>query len=939
MKRIRNLERKAKGEDTFPILSELRRSVYQYHKDQANSAKVRSRVKEDLFGEKCNKYFFTLEKRRQGEKLMSSLKRSDGSITEDSIEIMEEVRSFYQCLFKKGHTNEADQNTMLSCMRQSLPEHQKQICDTPLDLEDLTNALRSMENGKTPGSDGLTVEFYRHFWDYLKNDLLKSHLQSVTDHCLSNSQKQALITSLHKSGARDDIGNWRPISLLNTDYKIISKAIANKISQSLPFVISDVQTASVPGRSIFSNLSTVRDIINYAYEKNIAAAIISVDHVKAFDCVDWNFLIKILEKLGYGPRLIDTVKTLYSGITSSVKVNGYISLPFILERGVRQGCPLSMLLYVIYGESLASFIKGDKSIKGISVNDQELKLSQFADDTDFFVTGMSSIYRLQERLDVYKGATGFRFNMSKCQGLWLGSWRHRSDAPLGFSWSHESIDILGIRFFNPPLNTNYNWDNCLQKIMTSKKLWECRTLSLKGKRLVLNQILLSRLWYIVQVLPVPMYVINNVTKLTYEFLWGDSHPCVNRLITTMPKEDGGLGILDFQMMILSFRLRCIGKLFDQTCGFWKILMTYNLDKYRQAQQGKSVFLTHINSSNKMPSFYKELFNAWIRCFQNRHTLPTSLEDILNQPLFYNNNITTREHPSSPVAMYLKPFPWAIGRLITIGDISKVFSSGFLSNQAISEICHVSVPVEEYGKLINAIPSQWRRRICTESVSQNYLAIPPCVTKSSNKDVKLTTLSVREFYKILMLKKVINLKPRYLLWNDIFKLDISKAQWKRIFLCLFRRNSNKGAFDIKWKILHRGLPTQKSVFLWQGVGSPFCIRCAQNIEEDLEHLFFSCSRNELALKYLFELLEIFLPDTKKVTTRWPLLVLGFEHFGFKSTEVADRIVDLYFQVVYGDKIKFLKKFTDIVDPCYSLRDKFLSELSYYKSKRHVDLTEL
>ena len=163
----------------------------------------------------------------------------------------------------------------------------------------------------------------------------------------------------------EDLKNWRPISLLNLDYKIFTKAMAEKLASSLEHVINPQQTASVPGRSILTTLALARDLIQYAYKEELSASLVSIDQAKAFDRVSWTFLHKTLKAFGYGPRFLHTIKMIYYNISSRVKVNGHLSNAFLLSRGVRQGCPLSMLLYCLLSEVFANHISSQRSIKGI----------------------------------------------------------------------------------------------------------------------------------------------------------------------------------------------------------------------------------------------------------------------------------------------------------------------------------------------------------------------------------------------------------------------------------------------------------------------------------------------------------------------------------------------------------------------------------------------
>ena len=305
-----------------------------------------------------------------------------------------------------------------------------------------------MQNEKSSGSDGLTVEFYKHFWELLRPDLTDTIKQSLSRGKLPASQREAIVTCLYKKGEPTDIRNWRPISLLNIDYKIMTKALANRLTKTLPHIISNEQTAGIPGRTIFENLSYNRDILKYSKENEVKGCVVSVDQVKAFDRVDWNYMLETLKKFGFGDKFISYIKTLYTDITIQVKTNGNLSQKVYPSRGVRQGCPISMLLYIIQAEIFALKVKLNKRIKGLKILGQEEKVNAFADDTNFYIQDEISLEILGRMLEQYEQFSGAKLNRDKCQGMWIGSDIGRYDGPLGFDWTKDKIKILGIIYKN-----------------------------------------------------------------------------------------------------------------------------------------------------------------------------------------------------------------------------------------------------------------------------------------------------------------------------------------------------------------------------------------------------------------------------------------------------------------------------------------------------------
>ena len=223
-----------------------------------------------------------------------------------------------------------------------------------------------MENNKSPGEDGYPAEFYKVFWIDIKTILVKSYKYAYESGGLSISQRRGIISLIPKK-EKDPLmlKNWRPLSLLNVDYKMLAKTIASRIKSSLNHIVHENQTGYIKNRYIGQNIATINDIIHYTETENIPALLIAVDFEKAFDCLDWTFLQSCLIRFGFPDFILNWVTILYADIQSCVINNGTLSEYFSIERGVRQGCPLSPYLFIIAVEMLAIAIRENTNIKGI----------------------------------------------------------------------------------------------------------------------------------------------------------------------------------------------------------------------------------------------------------------------------------------------------------------------------------------------------------------------------------------------------------------------------------------------------------------------------------------------------------------------------------------------------------------------------------------------
>ena len=300
-------------------------------------------------GEKSNKYFLRMCARNKIKTTMNKLLREDGSETFDHKEILDMQKDYYETLYSRRNIkSKQEKHEYLSSINtKKLSEEFKNDCEGILTLEELDKSLKSFKSNKSPGNDGITVEFYEKFWPLVKKPLLDCLNSGYINGKLSTSQRQAVITLIDKGKDRRLLKNWRPISLLNVDYKIGTKVIAERIKKVLPSIIHENQVGYIKGRQIADNIRAMDDIYFYTKLKNIPGMVINIDFEKAFDSVDWEFLELTMQKFNFGESVIKWVKTFYNDISSCVVNNGTTSQYFKLSRGVRQGDPLSPYLFLL----------------------------------------------------------------------------------------------------------------------------------------------------------------------------------------------------------------------------------------------------------------------------------------------------------------------------------------------------------------------------------------------------------------------------------------------------------------------------------------------------------------------------------------------------------------------------------------------------------------
>ena len=287
------------------------------------------------------------------------------------------------------------------------------------------------------------------------------------------------------------IKNWRPLTLLNSDYKIAAKSIANRLKPFLSNLINYDQTGFIRGRFIGENIRLIESVIGYAKENNIPGLLLFLDFEKAFDTIEWSFIKKTFQYFGFGSSILKWLNLFYCGPESCVLNNGWASDFFEIQRGVRQGCPLSPYLFVLSVEMLAKAIRENESIKGIFVNSNEIKLSQYADDTTLILDGTKeSLTAALKTLDDFYEVSGLKLNDKKPEAFWIGANCGKGELSIPgkyFKWPKYKVRALGIWFSNDPEATaTLNYNEKLDKARNVLSCWKYRRLTLIEKITVLK---------------------------------------------------------------------------------------------------------------------------------------------------------------------------------------------------------------------------------------------------------------------------------------------------------------------------------------------------------------------------------------------------------------------------------------------------------------------
>ena len=404
--------------------------------------RIRAKIEKIKYDEKSTKYFFKKEKHSGQNKNITILKNEDDETIEEKHQILNEIENFYSKLYSTNGSENKQMEENLKYINKTLTKENQKEINEHFTTKEIESAIKSMNNEKSPGEDGIPKEFYNHFFDELKEILIELFNNIYFSTTLPSSHKNAIIKLLYKKNDQRYLKNWRPISLLNVDYKILSKILTKRLTKFMNEIIPIEQKCGVKERKltdIIRNIDTFRQYANEGY-------IVLLDQTKAFDRVNHNYLFKVLEKVGVKGKTLKLVKEMYSNITSQVEINGILTNKIKIDRGVRQGCPFSMLLFVISTIPLINMIKNSTTIKGhITKRNNSIKIQSYADDTTILIKGPNELKEIERIFHNHSLASEAEINTDKTEIFRLGKPNRNEDEDFK-SKIKTKVKILGAYF-------------------------------------------------------------------------------------------------------------------------------------------------------------------------------------------------------------------------------------------------------------------------------------------------------------------------------------------------------------------------------------------------------------------------------------------------------------------------------------------------------------
>ena len=396
------------------------------------------------------------------------------------------------------------------------------IMSKNVEMEELDTILKHCKNNKSPGLDGLPYEFFKAVWSTIGSDFLKIIQCQLDRIAIVDSNKVGATRLLPKVIGTPQVDELRPITLLNTDYKILAKLLVNRMKPVLPQVITSSQLCSVANRNILFGINNILSSIHFVKERRQRACILSLDFFKAYDRVMLDYLLKVMRKMNFSSLFCSWIRMMHEGAMTKFILSS-LTEAIRVDFSIRQGDPLSMILYILFIEPFLLAL--ERNLIGLNVAGISQKVEGYCDDVNILTSDDTDLVRVDEIVTEFEAISGAILSRTnKCKIMGLRSWKDRINWPLNYLKSEKELKIFGI-FITPSYTSivKRNWDYRFEKFNNCVLSWTSKFLpSLSSKIEVLRTFALSRIYYVASILPISKTMIKKMEGVMGKFIWNNS---------------------------------------------------------------------------------------------------------------------------------------------------------------------------------------------------------------------------------------------------------------------------------------------------------------------------------------------------------------------------------------------------------------------------------
>ena len=587
------------------------------------------------------------------------------------------------------------------------PADKKQL-NKLIEYDEICMAVYSMKNGKTPGSNGLPIEVYKTFWSLLGHEYHEALVYCLDiQNELTLTMKHRLLCMIPKKDRNPNyVRNWRLLTLMNTDHRILAKVLARRMTPIMSYIIGEQQTGYIKGRFIGINIHRMMDIIQHMDKHRISGLMISVDFERCFDSIEFLAIEGALKSYDFGDRITKYIMMLYKGFHTAVIHNGNVSEYFFPEKGIHQGCAVSGFLFLLDTIILSTKIKHNQRIKRIKLSEEYSvdPVSQFVDDMCLFVKNdEQTLSEITSVFEDFHCNTGLKTNFDKTIIYRIGDLKntnYRINTSKQFKWDDSNILALGVVL--DQMDEHKQYADVLNEMRNTLQLWRQRDLTLKGKIQIANSLAGSLLIYKMQFMPtISEELGREISKILQQFIWNGRKPKLKLQMLQMSIDKGGLRLFNPIMCDVILKLVWIQRILTTHMELAQLARL----RIKPCIQNQEFWLSNFHLKDvhdvcKATGFWLSVVEAWSR--YNYHNVVT-INQILNQRLWCNSHIRVKNE----VIMYEELSSKGI---YTILDLINNNGNSFKTHVKISSELGMNVDFLTYYALISAVPNRWKKMI-------------------------------------------------------------------------------------------------------------------------------------------------------------------------------------------------------------------------------------
>lgn len=844
IKTLEKQQSESYSENVDISLSALRSEYNRHSSSKAAFIVHRTRQKYYYQGDRPSHLLALRLKENESKSCIDIIRTAEGAITTDPIAINNTFKSFYTNLYSSQSTLDKKLcKTFLNNLQlPTLDDSDRASLEKSITLDELHEAARSLQRGKSPGMDGIPPELYLAVWDIVGPLMLDSINFAIKGGSFHRDQKLAIITLLLKKDKDPlDCSSFRPISLICADVKIFAKALVTRIEPLVNKLVHHDQTGFIKGRMASDNLRRLLHVIDLVDSSQEPTAVFSLDAFKAFDRLRWDYLWVLLEHYGFGTTFIGMVKALYCSPTASVLTGFCKSQPFELQRGTRQGCPLSPLLFALSLEPLAQAVRQSQSISPITLLGTSHHISLFADDTLLYLSNINkTVPHVLQLFDKFHDLSGYKINWAKSSLMQIGPSKVKLSLP-PFIPIVTSFTYLGIKISGSLSNIlRDNYYDLTQKITADLQRWSSLKISMQARVTILKMNILPRfnfLFFMLPMQPPPDFFKSTHSQFS-QFIWAGKRARIRLSTLQRPKEEGGLALPDLKLYFLAFHIRSIHVWMDPKSNIpWRPI------EAKLTYPNQLTDIPFMKIGRKSTLRYGTIISSTLRAWHNaERILGGPFKLTLSSPLWNNPCLTSGKQPFTSHI-------WSSKGIHTVNDIC---DNGTL--RTFQDLQHqYDLPGSSYFLYL-----QLRSSMKAYGVPWHSLFIRSHPLSNLICPSNLSRGLVTKLYNLMMSN---SLKPLSVvsIWDRELEAMGIVPDWEEIWDNLPLTSKCLAHQLIHYKMIHKAYTTPYIRFKMNISQSPQCMLC-QNATGTFLHMFWECPIISIFWKYVIEMLSKFLDTT-------------------------------------------------------------------------------